>query len=236
MKILSNGFPGKIGINKGSYDLEHTDEYVHLQFDKPHRVLSSAVLNGGLCEGEHILNLKVPLKTENIDHPADTIRLFAEDSGWREKTVGMMTAADMSTFVHRQENTDKTEVSVMVTSGLSNARRAGDKADSIQTPGTINIILYISGVLSGAAMVEALIIVAEAKAAALSELQIKSPVSGRTATGTGTDAAAVVSGFGPDSFDYCGKHVVMGEIIGRLVLAAVKESVVIAQKLRPLGQ
>jgi adenosylcobinamide amidohydrolase len=199
-----------------------------MQFRRSHKIISSAVYNGGITSAYHILNLKVPLKTESNDSPQKTIREFSNKKKWGEKTVGMMTAASMDTLVILKKMINVTELVVIVTSGLSNARRVGDKADYKPTNGTINIIMYISGVLTEAAMVEAVMIITEAKTVVLEELQIVSPVSGKTATGTGTDSIVVVSGQGPETYEFCGKHILLGEIIGRTVINAVKKSIKIA--------
>ena len=74
-------------------------------------------------------------------------------------------------------------------------------------------------------MVEALLIVTEAKSAALQDAKVLSPVSNTIATGTGTDSAAIVSGHGPDKVGYCGKHVLFGEMLGRMVNEAVSASI-----------
>jgi len=76
-----------------------------------------------------------------------------------------------------------------------------------------------------AAMVEATMLATEAKAAALQNANILSSVSQQIATGTGTDAIAVVSGSGPQEIAFCGKHVLLGETIGRLVISAVESSI-----------
>ena len=207
------------------YSLELSSDYVHLQFSRPHRVVSSAVLNGGFIDANHILNLKVPLTANYNTSPDESLQMFSNRKLWSGVTVGLMTAASMDSFVLRKESINNTEIAIMVTAGLSNARRAGDKADYINSAGTINIIMYTSGELSPAAMIEAVMIITEAKTAALQELQILSPVSGKTATGTGTDAIVVVSGYGPDKFEYCGKHLLLGETIGRTVIDAVRVSV-----------
>ncbi len=219
---LSNGI---ITDHQTAYSLEHTPDYVHLKFSKPHRVISSAILNGGFTHADHILNLKVPLKTDSIDGPEKTLQLFSQKKNWTGITVGMMTAASMNTFVIRKKSINNTEVVVIVTSGLSNARKVGDKADFRNRTGTINIIMYASGQLTPAAMVEAVMISTEAKTAVLQELKILSPVSKKIATGTGTDAIVIVSGYGPDNFEYCGKHVLLGETIGITVIDAVRASV-----------
>ena len=130
-----------------------------------------------------------------------------------------------------RESVQGIEVVVLVTSGLSNPRRAGDRAEYRKMVthsgeiGTINIIAMTSAILTRPAMVEALMIVTEAKSAALQDAKIRSPVSNKIATGTGTDAIAVVSGHGPETVRYCGKHVLIGEILGRLVTDAVTSSI-----------
>jgi len=73
-------------------------------------------------------------------------------------------------------------------------------------------------------MVEALITVTEAKAAALQDLGIRDPLTGGQATGTGTDAVAIASGLGPTRLSYCGKHVIFGEMLASTVIQAIKLS------------
>ena len=132
----------------------------------------------------------------------------------------------------------------MVTSGLSNPRRAGDYAEHIQMAshynqvGTINIIVITSASLTGSALIEALLVTTEAKSAALQDAGIVSPVSNKPATGTGTDSAAVASGPGPGDVKYCGKHVLFGELLGGSVIDAVSSSIqwAIENRTYRLGQ
>ncbi len=142
-----------------------------------------------------------------------------------------MTAASMDSFRLTQETVQGIEMAVLVTSGLSNHRRVGDRAEyrkMVTEPkeiGTINIIVMTSAKLTDAAMVEALLIVTEAKTAVLHDANITSPVSGKMATGTGTDSVAVVSGHGSETVGYCGKHVLFGEVLGRMVIETVAASI-----------
>jgi adenosylcobinamide amidohydrolase len=78
--------------------------------------------------------------------------------------------------------------------------------------------------MSRAAMVESVMLAAEAKTVAMRKLGVRSPVSKTIATGTGTDAIAVVNGAGPESVRYCGKHVIFGEILASAVIEATTES------------
>ena len=150
--------------------LHHNHRHVQLNFACPQRVLSSAILNGGLCQASHILNLKVP-KTLNTDEaPAASLRNYAHAQGWQGNVVGMMTAASMKSLRIERANIDGVDIAVLVTTGLDNARRAGDRAEVrelLATPeqvGTINLILICSAHLTDAAMVEAMMVATEAKA------------------------------------------------------------------------
>jgi adenosylcobinamide amidohydrolase len=118
----------------------------------------------------------------------------------------------------------------MVTAGISNARCAGDSADihtfqpDANPTGTINIIISTNATMSPAAMVESVMLATEAKTVAMRKLGVKSPVSGAIATGTGTDAIVVASGFGSETIHYCGKHVIFGEMLASAVIEAITES------------
>lgn len=211
--------------------LEHTPDYIHIAFNTPHQVISSAVLNGGLISADHLVNMKVSGESLPLPSPEDTLLEYSRQKGWLGTIIGMMTAASMDSFRVIKETEQGIDIVVLVTTGLSNARRIGDYAEyrhmttSSITPGTINIILITSAVLIDAAAVEALLMITEAKTAALQEAGIISPVSNGIATGTGTDSAAVVSGKGPEQVHFCGKHVLFGEMLGRMVKKAVLASV-----------
>lgn len=211
--------------------LDHTPNYVHVEFNKPYQVISSAALNGGLVQADHILNLKVPqYSTSNLEPPEITLTKYCADQNWNGTTVGMMTAASMDSLRIFREEVYGIHVIALVTCGLSNPRCAGDKADdnTIETAarnsGTINTIILTSGTLSPATMVEALVVATEAKSVALQRLGVKSPISQNFATGTGTDAIAIASSQDTREIRYCGKHVIFGEILGRLVIDAVFSS------------
>lgn len=214
-----------------SITLNHSVSHVQVEFGTTHQILSSAVLNGGLIQADNIVNMKVPKSVVCPSSPQQTIQEFCDKAGWHGVTVGMMTAASMGSFRLVKESAQGINIAVLVTSGLSNPRRVGDRAEhrvmaaSSEDVGTINIIVLTSAKLTEAAMVEALMIVTEAKSAALQDAQVLSPVSNAIATGTGTDSAAIVSGHGPETVGYCGKHVLFGEMLGRMVTEAVASSI-----------
>ena len=217
------------------YFAERAPTHIHVELDRPHWVLSSAILNGGVVRAKHIVNLKVGQNFDGVkgsfDAPEVTLSDECKKMGIETgETVGMMTAASMNSFRQVCRVEQGVEVVALVTAGVSNAGRAGEKAEWREigvTPlksGTINIIILTNARLTQAAMVEAVITVTEAKTAVLQDLGVESPVTGKPATGTGTDAIAVVSGFGPVEVRYCGKHVIFGEMLAKTVMQAITAS------------
>ena len=216
------------------YTIDHTTSHVRVGFDRPRHVLSSAVLNGGLVRAAHIVNVKVEENfagsRTSFEAPEVTLASYCERQCWRGTAVGMMTSASMDSFRQTRRDAQGVEVVAIVTAGVSNARRAGDRAEWRHVGerpgenGTINIIALTNARLTPGAMVEAVIVVTEAKSVALEQLDVRSCTSGERATGTGTDAVAVASGFGPKEVRYCGKHVLFGEMLASAVIDAVTSS------------
>lgn len=195
--------------------------------------LSSAVLNGGHLQvttparaspqrstttrsnDMHVLNAKVPVDYDGV-HPDPEILLkrFANDDKLDPKrTVGLLTAASMQTLRMASRQADGVVVDVIVTAGITNARRAGADADcflfgdedeknndrsnnnisSPFPPGTINTVVVTNASLTPGALVEAYSIAVEAKCAACSDLGVTCTSSMLLAQGTGTDCTVIVA-------------------------------------------
>jgi len=221
-------------IQHNRFELKQTPAHIWVGFSTEHPVLSSAVFNGGTCAASNILILKVAKNFEGtkqiVQAPENTLAEYCKQLRLSGTTVGMMTSASMDSFRQVSRLAQGVEISAMVTAGISNACCAGDQADwrtfqvDDNPTGTINIIIITNAMLSDAAMVESVMIVTEAKTVAMRQLGVKSTVSGVIATGTGTDAIAVVNGFGPETIHYCGKHVLFGEMLASAVIEAITGS------------
>lgn len=213
--------------------LDRCSNHIHLAFNNPVEVLSSAILNGGHVFADHLININVEENfsgtKKEFPLPQDTIQQYAENNNWIGKSVGMMTSANLKSFRSSFRESNGIIVECFLTAGISNARRAGDHADwqffdEVQkNTGTINIVVGTNAKLSNAAMVEAIMIISEAKASVLEYLNILSPISNKIATGTGTDSTAVFCGNGRE-INFCGKHVLFGEMIASVVIDALKSS------------
>lgn len=220
-----------------------TERHLCLQWPGERSCLSSAVLNGGLARARRVLNLRVSgAATEQP--PEQALAQYCANQGWTGDSVGLMTAASMNSLRARSARVEGGTVEVLITCGLSNARRAGDPADWSEAQsakqasppaGTINSVVISSLSLTPAAMAEMLMLVTEAKAAVLQQLGVRSPVSGELATGTGTDSVVIVSGDGP-AVRWCGKHTRLGQVVAELAMEALADSIAGAGERESAGE
>ena len=208
----------------------------------PLKILSSAVLNGGLQEANVIINVQVPegcgsdksdvhwSPEEFLNGEARRLQLPGK------KVVALMTAAKMHNIAVSSEKCGKATLSAFVTAGKTVAVTAGEPAASkkggkIDCLGTINIILIVDGNLTDGCMVEAVKTLTEAKTVALRELDLRSQFSGDLATGTLTDTVLVGCTKKGDLIQFAGTFTMLGELIGKCVRKAVKEAMYKQEKL-----
>ncbi|MGH1487077.1 MAG: adenosylcobinamide amidohydrolase [Cellvibrionaceae bacterium] len=231
--FLLDGWHGKISHKALEIHFNPTEPSVGRVYD--YSAYSSAVLNGGYQQVKHYINLHVsPQCIVGVTTPESLFVSYCKPLALSVDTsIGMMTAASMRSCCITTTEIEGQKIIVCVTTGLGNLRCAGDKAEyrHLYSPpkkiDTINMLIATSAALSPAAKVEALMIATEAKVAALDSLGLKSVVSGRLATGTGTDALAIVS---PElksnsrQIDYVGKHTLFGEALACLTIKAITHS------------
>lgn len=164
-------------------------------------------------------------------------------------SAGLSTASNMDNYAlktatYTMEDGFVLEVTAISTGGIDkNGARVGDptpwveydghyyqeqEADEVLNPslGTINTFLHINARLSRSCMARALVTATEAKVAAVQELLCPSLVSDGIATGSGTDGILVICESDPlHKFTHAGKDCKLGEMIGQVVRAAVKETI-----------
>jgi adenosylcobinamide amidohydrolase len=200
-----------------------------VSFSAPVRVLSWAVLNGGFCFADHVVNHRVRGSDGSFcDQPRSWLQRASAELGLHGKVVAMATAVEMENLSQASLSGGGAEVTCFATVGCGNALCAGDPANVMPERAahpalhTINIITVVEPSLSEAAMVEAVQITTEGRVRALYEAEIRSSASSLNATGTGTDCIAVAC-LGAAATDYCGKHTKFGELIGLAAYTVVKE-------------
>ncbi len=224
-----------------------------IPFEQPRKVASTAIVNGGYREDlTAVFNndcnpgagmssiMRGPTYQEHM-------RIITEEIGLDpETTAGMGTAASMQNVAIHTLTYETLTVTAIVTGGVEvNGGRVGDPADyfqpldknTLEKPGTINIILVIDADLPPGMLNRAMVTCTEAKTAALQELMAGSNYSNGLATGSGTDQTIVVANpASPLYLESAGKHSKLGELIGRTVLPAVKEALLKQTGLSPRHQ
>jgi adenosylcobinamide amidohydrolase len=199
-----------------------------VSFSAPVRALSWAVLNGGFCYADHIINHRVRGKDGVFcTEPRSWLRRAAAGLGLHGMIVAMATAVEMENLSQASIICGGAEVTCFATVGCGNGLAVGDPASmTMEDPAqaslhTINMILTVQPGLSDEAMVEAIQVATEGRVRALYEAGIQSSASNLLATGTGTDCIAIVS-LNAARATYCGKHTKLGELIGLAAYTAVK--------------
>lgn len=154
------------------------------------RMVSSAVLGGGIGERAWVLNAQVPPGYDRLD-PVAHLRALASGAGLEGPGVGLMTAASVEDRRHAADG----GAEAVVTAGIGVrgwAAVPGAGGVAAPRPGTINIIVSLPVPLTDAALVNAVATATEAKVQALVEL-------GADASGTPTDAVCVAAPTGNDA-------------------------------------
>jgi adenosylcobinamide hydrolase len=211
---------------------------------KPLKILSSALLNGGLIMAKGIINVQVPegsgsdVNDMHWSGPENFLINAANQLQLpKDNVVGLMTAAQMKNVVASTEKYDNVTLTVFVTAGATVAVTAGEPAASksshLQKIGTINVIILVDGNLTEGSMVEAVKTATEAKTVAIRELDIRSRFSGDHATGTLTDSIAIGCTKKGEPIQYAGTFTILGELIGKCVREGVKTAIFKQENIVP---
>ncbi len=184
------------------------------RFDHPLRVAASAPHGGGLATRRWILNAQVPPSYARRD-PDHHLRKLAVSLGLPGHGVGMLTAADVRSFVTTVDD----GVEVVATVGLGEPEWAAVAPRTERVPvrlaGTINVVAVLPDRLSDAALVNAIATATEAKAQALFELGI-------AGTGTATDAVCIATPADGRAEAFGGPRSRWGSRLARAVRDAVR--------------
>jgi adenosylcobinamide amidohydrolase len=180
---------------------------------EPELVISSGPLGGGIGLRGWAVNATVPMDYARTD-PDVHLAQIAADLGLRGDGVGLMTGVDVRG--HRRLHDCGVDAVVTVGLGAPAWAAAPDGDLRRHAVGTINSLVRVPVRLSDAALVNAVATVAEAKAQALWEIGVH-------ATGTASDATAVICSVGGPLELYGGPRSTWGARIARAVYGAVRD-------------
>lgn len=227
------------------------DKSIVVFFSGKRKVLSTSTYNGGYHEdytavynydGKQGAGMPCEMLADTYE---EHMRLISQRLALDpDRVSGMSTAASMENAVIESLSFKELIVTAIVTGGIeTNGGRVGDPADyyrPIEKPdkyGTINIILLFNCDMPAGTMARALVTCTEAKTAAIQELLAGSNYSSGLATGSGTDQTIIVANTESELyFEGAGKHSKLGELIGRVVIKAVKAALNKQSGLNPQYQ
>ncbi|MFG6115634.1 adenosylcobinamide amidohydrolase [Halobacillus sp. MO56] len=208
-------------------EVEQNEQYIHIAFPRPLRVLSNAVSGGGLQWHSHFCNFHVPKNYDCQDPAADVLGWLEDAKIPAGDTLGMMTAVKLADQAFVRETIMDTPVFTVVTAGVGNAVDITENhpAEEKWQVGTINIMVFVDFHLTDGAFVNAVQSATEAKTKALADMQVADSATKTIATGTSTDSIAIAATQQGESTPYAGSGTRVGKAIGQSVYRAVTEAI-----------
>ena len=213
----------------GNAKLTIVDNVLAFSSDEGLTAVSSAIFNGGYKKVKAVLNVGVPEgyndRSLHID-PLELITSSAAKLNLTQDYLAMVTAAKIKNYATTTQKTPDFSVTVAATAGCSHGESSGESMDVEESPGTINIIVFIEGNPTDSCMIASLITATEAKSAALRDFDVRSFYSGDSATGSITDSVTVATINKGKSIIYGGPASKTGQMIGYCTRKAVTEALV----------
>lgn len=221
---------------------------VCLKFAGKRRVICTSPLGGGIredltavfnhCDLDPVTRYCEMFGNTYEEHLAAAAKRAGLDP---EHSAGLSTACFMSTMRAEQVTEHGIAITLFLTGGINkNGRCAGDPAtlweengifSVMPESGTINIILHVDAVLTPGALAGAIMVITEAKNAAIRTLNVKSCYSDEVATGSGTDGVIVVANAEADRIlTQIRTDTKMGETIANLVRRNLEDSILESRK------
>ena len=191
-----------------------------------HDVVSWAIVNGGRRRATSVAWREV--RRGELGPTVDAAMLMRRtlDELRMPEAVGLLTARDVRRYEVERVARGGVEAACVATVGLGNLLAVGDPpAAETARVGTINVVCRVSVGLTEEALIEACALAAEARTAAVLAPGLRSPLSGRPATGTGTDCIVVAAPSAARREPFAGKHTACGAALGAAVFGAVGRGV-----------
>jgi adenosylcobinamide amidohydrolase len=199
--------------------VELTRPWLVAHLARPMRVLSWAPVRPGFTTAARVVWREV--KNADLTPDLDVEAWYEGEMARWPDAVGMLTSRDIGTFRLAVVEVEGIHAACLATVGLSNAEAVGKRRPYHTADwGTINTCTAVSAALTEPAQLEALSIAVQARTAAV--MSIGLPLDTGTATGTGTDCAALACD--PGEGKYAGLHTAIGEAIGAATRQAVADA------------
>jgi len=191
--------------------------------------VSSAIFNGGFKKIKAVLNVGVPEGYNDRSLHIDPLELITSSAAKLDLTkdyLAMVTAAKIKNYSLVIKKAGDFSVSVAATAGCSHGESSGEAMDVEETPGTINVIVFIDGDPTDSCIIASLITATEAKSAALRDFDVRSFYTGDSATGSITDSVTIATNSKGKAIVYGGPASKLGQTVGYCTRKAVTEALI----------
>jgi adenosylcobinamide amidohydrolase len=213
----------------GNAKLTIVDNVLALSSDEGLTAVSSAIFNGGYKKVKAVLNVGVPEgyndRSLHLD-PFELITSSAAKLNLTQDYLAMVTAAKIKNYAIVAKKATDFSVVVAATAGCSHGESSGESMDVEESPGTINIIVFIEGNPTDSCMIASLITATEAKSAALRDFDVRSFYTGDSATGSITDSVTIATINKGKNIIYGGPASKLGQMVGYCTRKAVTEALI----------
>ena len=204
-----------------AFSVSCTGPFLVAEFSAPQAMLSWSLTRPGFVMARkvawlHVRNDDLPLGVD----PAELLETRMAAAGHQD-AVHLMTSRDVGHHHLATAFSGKVTATCLATVGLGNAARVGSAPMDGRPVGTINLLAHVDRPLSEGALVEAVSIAAQARTAAVIDLDLR--LDGKPVTGTGTDCIVVAAPCIGDGEAFAGLHTDIGAAIGRAVYDAVRQ-------------
>ncbi|MDI7188425.1 adenosylcobinamide amidohydrolase [Leptospira santarosai] len=201
--------------------------WLSVNFNEPHNVLSWAVIGGGWTKQVDCV-LWHRVRNEDLTPDIDPIGYFRKRLLQKEEfrnVVGFLTSVPLKNYSEVALQEENLQIRSIVTAGLGNSVRIGDRPSRLEIYGTINILVQCSAPMNLNTSLEAISLIAEARTLAVLEAKIPNQTDKNFATGTGTDCIAFASPSRNSEIHYTGKHTLSGHLIGKAAYESVRQGI-----------
>ncbi len=197
------------------------------RFREPQRMLSWAVARPGrqVCDRVAWLEVANADLSRDVDPAAFLMQRMAARG--LAGAIGLMTSTPLATYQLATAMRDGVGAACLMTLGLGNAERIGqrrssavDVGEGAPAIGTINALCHLAVPLTEPAMLEALSIATQARTAAILDRRYAAASGGGAVTGTGTDCLVIACPATGIDQPFAGLHTSIGEALGAAVLTA----------------
>lgn len=197
--------------------------WLMIDFGRPLTVMGWTPQAGGKVVSQSLLWREV--RNEDLTPDFDVLSWLSEETAQRGQAgvPCFLTSAQIADYAVAEAEVEGMHAAVLVTAGLGNAERIGQRREDPRPIGTINAALYLNQGLTDAAALEALSLMAEARTAAM--IECAPGLWPAKVTGTGTDCLALCFDAQLPPLTYAGKHTALGEAIGRAALQAFSTAI-----------